>query len=43
MIDVNGDGRVDIIDAHETPGQWVFYLTLFAHSGDASSSYLQDA
>src|SRR5512144_1962441 len=26
MIDVNGDGRVDIIDAHEVPGQWVFYL-----------------
>lgn len=26
IIDVNGDGRLDVIDAHETPGQWVFYL-----------------
>jgi hypothetical protein len=25
-IDVNGDGRVDIIDAAEEPGHWVVYL-----------------
>lgn len=25
-IDFNGDGRIDIIDAHETPGQWVVHL-----------------
>jgi RHS repeat-associated protein len=26
MVDVNGDGRIDVVDGHETPGQWVFYL-----------------
>jgi RHS repeat-associated protein len=26
LIDVNGDGRVDLIDAREVPGQWVVYL-----------------
>jgi RHS repeat-associated protein len=26
MIDWNGDGRVDIVDAHEVEGQWVVYL-----------------
>ena len=25
-IDVNGDGRIDIIDAAEEPGHWVIYL-----------------
>ena len=25
-IDVNGDGRVDLIDAHEEPRRWVVYL-----------------
>jgi RHS repeat-associated protein len=25
-IDVNGDGRLDFIDAHDTPHQWVIYL-----------------
>jgi RHS repeat-associated protein len=25
-LDVNGDGRVDIVDAAEAPGQWVIYL-----------------
>lgn len=25
-IDINGDGRVDIIDASEQPGKWVVYL-----------------
>src|SRR6185436_14861367 len=27
-IDVNGDGRVDFIDAAEQPGHWVVYLNV---------------
>ncbi|HSR96114.1 MAG TPA: toxin TcdB middle/N-terminal domain-containing protein, partial [Kofleriaceae bacterium] len=27
-IDVNGDGRIDRIDAAETPGRWVVYLNM---------------
>ena len=27
-IDVNGDGRIDIIDAREQPGHWVVYLNV---------------
>jgi RHS repeat-associated protein len=27
-IDVNGDGRIDIIDANEQPGRWVVYLNV---------------
>src|SRR5262249_30175946 len=26
MIDMNGDGRLDIVDALEEPGHWVVYL-----------------
>ncbi|NNB88541.1 RHS repeat-associated core domain-containing protein [Corallococcus exiguus] len=25
-LDVNGDGRIDMVDAAETPGRWVIYL-----------------
>jgi YD repeat-containing protein len=27
-IDVNGDGRIDLIDANEQPGRWVVYLNV---------------
>ena len=28
MLDVNGDGRIDVIDAGEQPGQWTIYLNM---------------
>jgi RHS repeat-associated protein len=33
MIDVNGDGRLDIIDAAESPGRWMIYLNTPASGG----------
>ena len=32
-IDVNGDGRLDIVDASEVAGQWVLYLNKAGPSG----------
>jgi RHS repeat-associated protein len=33
-IDVNGDGRIDIIDAAEEPDRWVIYLNTPGPAGD---------
>jgi RHS repeat-associated protein len=35
-IDVNGDGRIDIVDAAEVPGSWVIYLNT---NGTNSASF----
>jgi RHS repeat-associated protein len=38
-IDVNGDGRLDFIDAHDTPHQWVIYLNEPSASDPAVPSW----